>query len=161
MEKLPFAQRSAQPSLQALDSFGLTLITRAEQPAFENVYQHILQDAKEYNFYYPHLQVWCYHPEFLSVYVYASHRGWALVFEGNDPNAGPFVELKFIFVYPEYRRQGFLRSVHEQMLKTGKQISTTTEEHGMVHALHALGYTLNGKTVDKRELRFIYTKHLP
>lgn len=137
----------------------LTLYTQAEdREAFDRCYQKvILPSAREHNFYPLHLVVFRMMPNF---YMYINEKGWALVLQGVDPEKGPFVEIKYILVYPQYRRQGFFRAVHEECARTGKRIAATTEKSCMVRALHALGYECYGKTVDKRELQFRYTKHL-
>lgn len=129
-----------------------------DREAFDCCYQKvILPSAREHNFYPLHLVVFRMMPNF---YMYINEKGWALVLQGVDPEKGPFVEIKYILVYPQYRRQGFFRAVHNECARTGKRIAATTEKSSMVRALHALGYECYGKTSDKRELQFRYTKHL-
>ena len=150
---------AVQTVKEPLPESGLSLYTQVgDSRGFDLCYTNvILPTAKEYNFYPLHLVVFRMMP---NVYMYINEKGWALVLQGVNPEKGPFVEIKYILVYPQYRRQGFFRAVHNECVRTGKRIAATTEKSCMVRALHALGYECYGKTSDKRELQFRYTKHL-
>lgn len=137
----------------------LTLTTQFEEP-FREKYASILDDARKYNFYPYHLQLFPMSPEFPGIYCYSSHKGWALVMQGMNPTDGPFLEVKYVFVYPDMRRKGFFRSLHNELLRTEVRICVCTNSEVMVRTLHALGYKLRGRSLDNRELNFVYTKHL-
>ena len=151
---------SVAVSLQApLPRSALTLFTQtAHREMYDFCFQNIiLPSANKHDFYPLHLSAFRRMP---FVYMYINEKGWALVLQGLDPEKGPFVEIKYIFVFPQHRRGGFLRAVHNECARTGKRIIAKTEKTCMVRALHALGYKCYGKTSDHKELQFKNTQHV-
>lgn len=143
-----------------LPESGLILTTQFEEAFREKYFTDIIQDAITHNFYPVHLRMYPMAPEFGGIYCYSSEKGWALVLQGMDPTKGPFVEVKYVFVYPDQRKKGFFRSVHNELLRLKLRICVCTKTKEMVRALDALGYKLKGRSVDNRELCFRYTQHL-
>lgn len=145
---------------QPLPKSELTLYTQVgDSRGYDLCYTNvIIPTAKKHNFYANYLSVLrLIAPHF---YMYINERGWALVFQGDDPDEGPYVQIQYVLVYPEHRREGFLRAVHNECVRTGKRVVVTTQRPVMVRALHALGYECFGITNNKKELQFKYTKHL-
>ena len=143
-----------------LPESGLTLTTQAEEAFRKKYFTDIVQDAITHNFYPGHLRFYHISPEFRGIYCYSSEKGWALVLQGMDPTKGPYVEVKYAFVYPDQRKKGFFRSVHNELLRLKLRICVCTKTKEMVRTLHALGYELQGRSLNNRELNFLYTQHL-
>ena len=80
--------------------------------------------------------------------------------QGLNPTDGRFIEVKYAFVYPEQRRKGFFKSVHNELLRYKARVCVCTKSTSMLRTLHALGYKLRGRSLDKKELNFVYTKHI-
>lgn len=150
----------ASSLLNPLENSGLTITTQLEEAFREKYFTDILGDAKKYNFYPNHLSLYPMTPEFGGIYCYSSDKGWALVLQGMDQIHGRFVEVKYAFVYPEQRRKGFFKSVHNELLRYKVRVCICTKSKTMVRTLHALGYKAAGKSLDNKELKFLYTKHI-
>lgn len=130
---------AVQPAKAPLPEPELSLYTQGgDRRGFDLCYTNvILPTAKEYDFYPLYLRAFRLLPH---SYMYINEKGWALVLQGVDPDKGSYVDIKYILVYPQYRRQGFFRAVHNECARTGKRVVATTEKSCMVRALHALGY---------------------
>ena len=66
-----------------------------------------------------------------------------------------FVEIKFVFVHPEYRRQGWFTGLLSLLKDRKKRIVVCSQRDGMIRALVALGFSLKGKSKDGNELNYI------
>ena len=81
--------------------------------------------------------------------------GWALLFEGKD-----FIEIKFVFVKPEDRRQGWFTALLCSLKMRRKRITVCSRKSDMIRALVARGFTLNGRSADGKELFYILEPHV-
>ena len=129
-----------------------------ESEKFVKISRKILADALKYSFNHDNLKIF-----FLLVignaiydvnktvnhYIAFNSCGWAIMLDMPD-----FVEVKFIFVYPEHRRKGFFTCLLT-LLKQKKEIVVCTRELVMLKALVARGFKLKGRTVDETEVQFI------
>ena len=80
-------------------------------------------------------------------YVVYDEQLWAIVCEGNA------TEVKYVYVQAHARRNKWFTKFINSLPKH-KQIIVCSKEKAMVRALIALGFTLHGKSKDKKELRF-------
>ena len=76
--------------------------------------------------------------------------GWAIVLEKDD-----FVEVRFIFVYPEFRRQGNFKRLIDSLKTREKKIIVCSNKPIMVRSLISLGFKLDGKSMNEKELRYV------
>jgi|TARA_B100000795_G_scaffold268271_2_gene254907 GNAT superfamily N-acetyltransferase len=76
-------------------------------------------------------------------------KGWTFLLE--QPT---FVEIKYIFVYPEHRRTGFFTQILSLLQRQKKEIVVCTQERIMLQALIARGFQLDGHSLDGKELAY-------
>lgn len=126
---------------------------------FFEMSKKILIDAEMYSFHHDGLKLF-----FILALVNATHDvnktvnhyiafnsyGWAIMLDMPD-----FVEVKYIFVYPEHRRKGFFTCLLTLLKQEKKEIIVCTRESVMLKALVARGFELKGRSVDETELKFI------
>ncbi len=130
-----------------------------ESEKFVEISKKILADALKYSFNHDGLKFF-----FLLVignaiydvnktvnhYIAFNSCGWAIMLDMPD-----FVEVKYIFVYPEHRRKGFFTCLLTLLKQEKKEIVVCTRESVMLKALVAKGFKLKGRSVDETELQFI------
>ena len=131
----------------------------SESEKFVEMSRKILADAEKYSFHHDSLKMF-----FILILVNAIHDvnktvnhyiacnsyGWAIMLDMPD-----FVEVKYIFVYPEHRRKGFFTCLLTLLKQEKKEIIVCTRESVMLKALVARGFELKGRTLDDTELKYI------
>ena len=116
----------------------------------------IVDDAVKYGFYPDEIKLYndLYHHNpilFTSAFKFdVRNWGWAIVLEKDD-----FVEVRFIFVYPECRRQGNFKMLINSLKEKMKRIIVCSKEPTMIRSLISLGFKLDGKSINGKELRYI------
>jgi|TARA_B110001450_G_C17458070_1_gene414985 GNAT superfamily N-acetyltransferase len=134
-------------------------ITVHEPQKFTWMTRKILADAQQYSFNYLNLKWFTTLVMIESLhdikgaskhYYVFNPKGWAIILD--QPG---FVEVKYIFVYPEYRRTGFFTQLLTLIKRQNKEISVCTQESIMVRVLNAKGFQLKGPSLDGKELAFI------
>ena len=122
--------------------------------------EELLADAEKYSFYLKQIQLF-----FLQFFIginteperygcVFNKKGWAIVHFGED-----YAEIKYIFVYPQYRRSGFFTGLLS-LLKNNhcvKRITVCTKKKIMLKALVNKGFILKGKSLCKTELKYVLT----
>jgi GNAT superfamily N-acetyltransferase len=139
------------------------MVTVDEPDKFIFMAKKILADAQQYSFNYINIKMFttviCFQAiqdsmqstELASHHYYVFNRkGWAIIYEMPD-----FVEVKYIFVYPEYRRNGFFTQLLTLLKLKKKQISICTCESIMLRALIAKGFQLERHSLCGTELLYI------
>ena len=119
--------------------------------------EELLADAKKYSFYLKQMSAF-----FLSFFIGRAEperygcvfnkKGWAIVYFGKD-----YSEIKYIFVYPQYRRSGFFAGLLSLLKNSQKRIIVCTKEKIMLKALVNKGFIMKGKSLCKTELKYVLT----
>ena len=66
--------------------------------------------------------------------------------------------LEFIFIIPEYRRNGIFTNFIQNLKKEEDDIWIATDKPEMIRGLNKLGFKCNGKCKNNRELSFSWKK---
>ena len=122
--------------------------------------EELLADAKKYSFYLKQISAFFLqffiglNAEYHRYICIFNKKGWAIVYFGED-----YVEIKYIFVYPQYRRSGFFTGLLS-LLKNYhcvERITVCTKKKIMLKALVNKGFILKGKSLCKTELKYVLT----
>ena len=133
--------------------------TDRESEKFATLSEKVLTDAKKYSFHYKDIQLFiifvCVNAiqdinKTVNHYIVFNDYGWAIILD--MPN---FLEVKYIFVYPENRRKGFFTQLLTLLKRQKKEIIVCTRESIMLKALVARGFQLNGRSLSGTELKYI------
>lgn len=133
--------------------------TDRESEKFTAISKIVLADAKKYSFHYINIKLFLFLVcvnvlkdinKTLNHYIVFNTNGWAIILD--MPN---FVEVKYIFVYPENRRKGFFTQLLTLLKRQKKEIIVCTCESVMLKALVARGFQLNGRSLGGTELKYI------
>ena len=133
--------------------------TDRESEKFATLSERVLTDAKKYSFHYKDIQLFiifvCVNAiqdinKTVNHYIVFNDYGWAIILD--MPN---FLEVKYIFVYPENRRKGFFTQLLTLLKRQKKEIIVCTRESIMLKALVARGFQLNGRSLSGTELKYI------
>jgi len=138
---------------------SMQCITPLEMHKYSAKVKKILADARKYSFYYDSIKL---HAVLVLIGEHANtgidvgrhsivfnDRGWTFLLE--QPT---FVEIKYIFVYPEHRRTGFFTQILSLLQRQKKKIVVCTQERIMLQALIARGFQLDGHSLDGKELAY-------
>jgi len=141
-------------------------VTMYEPKKFSKISTNILKDAELYSFNYKNL---CFFiatvitghikrqiPNGVNYYYVFHNYGWAIILDNTD-----FIEIKYIFVYPEHRRKGFFTNIVRTLRQRNKEIIVCTKEPIMLRALVAKGFKLNGRSIDNKELSYVLPPVFP
>ena len=129
-----------------------------EGKKFLDITACILAEAKKYSFYHTELSFLLAMnivgniqniPTSAEYFYVFNSKGWAVILL--KPT---FVEVKYIFVRPEYRRTGFFTQLVKKLKGHEKEISVCTRQEIMVKALVKNGFKLNGRSTNGEELRY-------
>ena len=74
----------------------------------------------------------------VNIVHYHDQRIWALCNEGPD-----YVEINYVFVFPDVRRQGHFRRFVAQLAQKGKRLCACTISDVMIQALTTLGFVVS------------------
>lgn len=133
-------------------------VTLHESEKFIHITKKILADAKQYSFHFKGLSFFiaCVLyggltniPTSAEYYYVFNSKGWAVILE--QPG---FVEIKYIFVYPEYRRKGFFTQLLKLLKVQKKEITVCSKEEIMIKALVSKGFKLHGRSLCGTELNY-------
>ncbi len=134
------------------------IITIHEHEKFVNMTKKILADAKKYSFHHESLKAFTTVimvgylqnlNESKEYYYVLNHQGWAIIHQAPD-----LVEIMYIFVYPEHRRNGFFTQLLTLIKRQQKEICVCTRESIMLRALVAKGFQLKGHSLCGTELQY-------
>ena len=124
--------------------------------------KRIINDAVKYDFYPEDIQLYVaailcnqiytnqFTDQFNGFRFDVNNWGWAIVLEKDD-----FVEVRFIFVYPEFRRQWNFKRLIDSLKTREKKIIVCSNKPIMVRSLISLGFKLDGKSMNEKELRYV------
>ena len=131
------------------------IVTVYEPSKFAKVMRKILQDAKKYDFHFEDLVVFF---SLITVangvyYIVFNQIGWTIILQ-----MPTFVEIKYIFVYPEHRHTGFFTDLLSLLKRQNKDIIVCTKEPIMLRALIAKGFQLKGRSRCETELFYLLPK---
>ena len=138
------------------------IVTVYEPSKFAKVTRKILQDAKKYGFHFEDLLLFF---SLITVetlkdvdaankhYIVFNQMGWTIILQ-----MPTFVEVKYIFVYPEHRRTGFFTDLLSLLKRQNKDIIVCTKESIMLRALIAKGFQLKGRSRCETELFYLLPK---
>ena len=130
----------------------LLFSTEFDMEAYLALFKVIADDAAKHQFYACNIQIW-YKMAALGNVQYAiyyeANWGWALVKEDVT-----WVEVEYVFVYPEARRRGWFRRLVAFLTTKQKELTVCTREALMVRALHALGFKMETKRAGDGSLMF-------
>jgi GNAT superfamily N-acetyltransferase len=134
-------------------------VTVRESKKFTAITKRILADAKKYSFNYDSIKLYTTLICFEAIqdinkankhYIVLNSNGWAIILD--MPN---FVEVKYIFVYPDNRRTGFFTQLLTLLKRQKKEVSVCTCEPIMLRALVARGFQFKGRSLCGTELAYI------
>ena len=134
-------------------------ITMNKPKKVSSMTQKILSDAQQYEFYYIHIMLLTMmvmigienEPYEAMKYFYAfNKKGWSIIYRESS-----FVEIKYIFVYPQYRHQGFFTQLLTLLKSFKKEICVCTRDIIMLKALVSNEFKLKGNSLCKKELKYI------
>ena len=135
----------------------------AETPEYFDALEQVTENAIEHDFYveqivaYGFMVMMCAgEPNAGHQSVAVDEKGWALLTEKDD-----FVEIKFVFVHPEHRRKGWFTVLLQTLRARNKRITVCSRESGMIRALVARGFSLNGRSANGEELFYILEPEVP
>lgn len=125
-------------------------VTMDEPCHFAAMTQVILSDAKRFDFYYDYLSAFLFYGIAWKYHYVLNEKGWAVIYRTPD-----FVEVKYIFVYPEHRRKGFFKELVKLLQKNNKRICVCTKTEGMREALARCGFHREGLSLNGSEEKYI------
>lgn len=124
---------------------------------YKDLLKQVVHDSEKNNFYHQSLKgflVWSELVPKSNFSLAMDSKGWVILFEVED-----FVEIRFVFVQPEHRRTGWFTDLLRLLRLRDKRITVCTRESVMVRTLIAKGFSLNGKSLDGKELLYQLEKN--